>query len=105
MPVDVGVLISAAGTQQTRGAGGEPPRRSASAGSHLSRYSRRTLNKHPRIITARRKCGSIFEDLAPSAPINTQKYHISVFTDIRKQSLRRSNFYKTYQELKMSNYL
>ncbi|WP_218008339.1 hypothetical protein, partial [Cytobacillus firmus] len=26
-----------------RGAGGEPPRRFASAGSHLSRYSRRSL--------------------------------------------------------------
>ncbi|KML42686.1 hypothetical protein VL14_08440 [Cytobacillus firmus] len=92
MPVDVGVLISAAGTQQTRGAGGEPPRRFASAGSHLSRYSRRTLNKHPRIITARRKCGSIFEDLAPSAPINTQKYHISVFTAYKKTKSTQKQF-------------
>jgi hypothetical protein len=64
-------LISAPGTQQTRGAGGEPPRRSASAGSHLSRYSRRTLNMLPQINIARRKCDSIFEDLAPSATINS----------------------------------
>ena len=85
MSVDVGVLISAAGTQQTRGAGGEPPRRSTSAGSHLSRHSRWTLNKHPQINTARRKCGSIFEDPAPSAPINTQKYQISVIKAYKKK--------------------
>ncbi len=53
-----------------RGAGGEHPRRLTPVGSHLSRCSRRTLNKHPQINTARRKCECIFEDLAPSAPIN-----------------------------------
>jgi hypothetical protein len=59
-----------------RGACGEPPRRTAPVGSHLSRCSRRTLDSILEFAHARRKCDSIFEE-SRALRTNQQGYKIN----------------------------